>query len=873
MDYSNPQRRQPPLHTSTSSSALSRISTVSDISDFPNYGHDPYGSPITPRRESLVSLQTIDDAPPRAGSPDAGTTSRDGPSGWSSFTGYLGGGGGYEQVPVTGGQPPPARRHSRSYVQERRSLRRTHGAILEEEDGIDLGLINNAASMGSTDRADPVEPAFDLSHTLGPSTWHDEQFMKKLQEQEARGQLTGGLGLGIRADTKMSQSELFATSPVLERAPPLRSFSLARQHSAPRRRATVKQLGQIEANKRGEVIEVIMEEEPRGQSEVDLSLMAGPNTAISNEPGMRQSTYPMKPQRTEVFYPQPDWKPFSMRPPYLLTLILLSLGLGGTQEVVYQMSAREPLLKFHTPSEIPPIEYFAFKFLPTLITVSFGVLWQITDFEVKRLEAFYQLSKERGALAAESINVDYITYFSFLRPFRALHCKHYAVAVSSVATLLANALVPTLGAASINLSPGRNERMANPLGEKSIAIDPLWSRFLTVTLLIIALLGCVLFYQLQTRRSGLLADVKGIAGLASMAVVSHILMDFKDMDVATHKDIHHKLKNHRYVLRNSSLAPDDDNPPTKQERDRYIKDHLSENPHPRMLRTWGAVPLLIGIMLFLGLIPTFLFTRATVVTDRAPWIPTALAVCIKLSWGGLETDVRMMEPYYILSRRHAPPRTLTLDYTAMPFGWVAIRAFLNRHWLVFFVGLGTVMAEFLTVLVTSLASVDGRDFVAGVRAASGGGACTAGGSGGDDGAEACDAGEINAGQETELSFWVSLGLAAFVLLYMWLVASVAFGRRRRVFLPRQPNTIASVLAFIHQSKMLYDFVGAAKLSNAEMGRRLDGIGKTYGLGWFQGRDGQPHCGVDEEELLSRYKFGYDYSKATNPWEERHVDWL
>jgi hypothetical protein len=574
---------------------------------------------------------------------------------------------------------------------------------------------------------------------------------------------------------------------------------------------------------------------------------------------MRQTTFPTKTQRKEIFYPQPDWKPFSMRWPYLLGLIVLSVGLGGAQEVIYQVSARKPLMTFRTPSEIPPAEYFAFKFLPTIIAVSYGVLWQITDFEVKRLEAFYQLSKEGGALAAESINVDYITHWNFLRPFRALYCRHYAVFVSSIATLLANALVPTLGAASIMLSPSREERLKNPLNEKSIIVSPVYSRILTVTLLLIAVLGCVLFYQLQSRKSGLLADVKGIAGLASMAVVSHILMDFKDMDVATHKDIHHRLKDHRYVLRNSSLAPDDDNPPTKTERDRFTKSHLSENPHPVMLRAAGAVPFLVGIGLFLAFIPIFLFTKATILTDRAPWIITAMAVCVKLSWGSLETDIRLMEPYYILSRRHAPPRTLTLDYTAMPFGWVAAAALANGHWVVFFVGFGSVLAEFFTVLATSLATVEGRDFVAVLD---------------DNKIHDPDAGEdIDAGQETTVSFWVTLGMAVLILVYMFVTAAVVFVRRRKVFLPRQPNTIASVLAFIHQSKMLYDFVGTAKMNGAQMGRRLDEIGKTYGLGWFKGRDGLPHCGVDEEELLSRYRFEYDYSKATNPWEERPVDWL
>ncbi|KAK3945915.1 hypothetical protein QBC46DRAFT_370317 [Diplogelasinospora grovesii] len=879
MDYSYsgpPRRPRQPLHSGASSNSLSRISTVSDITDFEGYVGDGSTSPIRPR-PSLVSLQSSYDG--NSGPGQAQTnyeSSRDGGQiytspqvGWAPFTGYTGytgTNGGYEPVAtvgVGGGGPVPTRKQSRPFVSHAMSLRRQqqYATIPEEENGFDLGLIKSAAPIATHEEEvplspvvvrDPSEPAFDLSSVLGPTTKADEAFMRRLQEEEAQGKLTGGLGLGIRTETTLTASALIsATSPMSERAPLGRSFSRVRQPGLGRT-STVKQLAQSEADKRGEVIEVILEDDiippAHDPSDVDISDMTGPNIAE----GMRQSTFPTKRARSQVFYPQPDWKPFSMRSSYLLTLIVLSMGLGGAQEVLYQTSLRGPLVKFNSPSEIPTGQYFAFKFLPTLIAVSYGVLWQITDFEVKRLEAFYQLSKEGGALAAESINVDYITNFNFLRPFQALHCKHYAVAVSSIASLLATALVPTLGAAAIYLYPDRDTRRLTPDGEKQILISAVWSRMLTTVLFVIAFLGCILFYQLKSRKSGLLSDVKGIAGLASMATVAHILMDFKDMDVATHKDIHQRLKNHRYVLRNSALAPDDAHPPSKQERERYTSNSLSENPQPLMLRAKGAVPFIVGIALFLCLVPIFLFTPATVVTDRAPWFVTALAVCIKLSWGSLETDVRMMEPYYILSRRHAPPKTLTLDYTAMPFGWVAFQGLKNGHWLVFFVGFGTVMTEILTILVTSLATVEGRDFI------------TQGDT------------DINAGQETVVSFWISLGCSAFILTYMGIVASITFARRQRVFLPRQPNTIASVLAYIHQSKMLYDFVNTSKLNNAEMTKRLEelneGKGKTYGLGWFQGRDGQSHCGVDEEELLSGYKFGYDYSRATKPWEET-VEWL
>ncbi|KAL2017628.1 hypothetical protein VTK56DRAFT_1896 [Thermocarpiscus australiensis] len=866
------------LPSVTSASSFSRTSTVSDFTDLGSFQDDTAGLPLLQARPSLVSLQSDGDGQSLSGSEkrNGGYVYASAPSGLSTLASHSHNGGYIPVASPVGVAPLPKR--SRSYAHRR------HEAISEEEHGIDLGLMSSATPLGCGD----INPsaqfssalAVDLSSILGPTTRADEDFTRTLQEQEAQGKLTGGLGLGIKTDFTLTESALLAASPVSERA---LSRTLSRAGRPLNRTETVKRLGQSEANKRGEVIEVLLEDDIPPQSKVDISLVSGHDTAEPVPFVMRKTTFPAKSTNSKVFYPQPNWKPFSMTWPYLLLLVVLSLGLGAAAEVLYRSSTENPLVRFRSPSEIPTAQYFAIKFLPMLVAVSYGVLWQITNFDVMRLEPFYQLSKEGGALAAESINVDYLTQFNLFRPFRALHCRHYAVAVSSVASLLANTMVPMLGAACIVLSPDRDTRLRFPNAEKRILIHHIWSRLLTVVFSVIAFLGCILFYQLHTRRSGLLADVKGIAGIASMATVSHILMDFKDMDVATHQDIHRKLRHHRYVLRNSSLAPDDDlHPPSQLERDRYTRNHLSANPHPLMLRRAGAVPLITAILLFTALLPTVLFTPATALTDRAPWAVTLTAVCIKLGWGALETDVRVTEPYYLLWRRHAPPKTLALDYTAVPFGGVAALGLANRHWLVFFVGFGTVLAEVLTVLVTSLATVEGRVFVAalmGGRPDTGAAtsATTAEGQGqgqGDGGLRGDEADDvINAGQETVPSFWVSLAVALLILLYMGAVAAVVYVRRRRAFLPRQPNTIASVLAYIHQSKMLYDFVGTAKLSSAAMVRKLEALGKTYGLGWFRGRDGQSHCGVDEEELLSGFKIGYDYSRATKPWEETEVNWL
>ncbi|ATY65630.1 hypothetical protein A9K55_001538 [Cordyceps militaris] len=821
---------------------------------------------------STVNVSPFSDQPPL-------------PSRRPSWRGPLSYAGSQRYAPLVGdhetARPAPGRRSSATSFRSRSSYAPSIGSTIPEhgdDDSYAMTLLAHPAAMGMTPLSHqhhrqlsdetPLSPVgFDVGSALGPLSTNDNEYMAQWQQQEAQGMLSGGLGAGFRADATLRDAELLATTTPTSARSMSRSFTFRRPSKLPTRAETIKTRGQDEADRLGRVIEVIIEE-----PSADLSSVEGSHMALHEQSPdeRRRSTLlataaaaaatPMR----QIFFPKPNWKPWSMRWPHLTLLVLVSIGLAVMQEVLFRRFHNSPILTFHSPKEVKPLIYFAVKFLPTLAAVVYGVLWQFTDFEVRRLEAFYQLSKDGGALASASVNVDYVTSFNLVRPLRALRLGHYTVAVSSLGTLLAGSLGPTFAAATVILTPSLHERNTHPDAEKTLTFSPTWSRLLTSTLAVCAVLAGVLFVLLQKRRSGLNSDVRGIAGLASMAVVSHILMDFKDMDTATHHDIHHKLKYHRYMLKNSSLAPDDENPTTSQDREKYNDDddalgHMSDNPHPLMLRPAGCVTFILALVAFMGFVPAFVFTDAGVVTDKAPWFATAWAVCLKLSWHGMETAVRMMEPYYILSRRHAPSKTLTLDYTALPFGYLPLRALANGHLVVFFVGFGSILAEFLTVFVTGLTTADGQGFVNAYRR--------------EDGSSSPDnAKSIYAGQDTLVSFTVSFGLTMFVLLYMTVVATVVFARRRHPFLPRQPNTIASVLAFIHQSKMLYSFVGTAKLNSTEMAKRLREMGEraggapvTYGLGWFEGRDGQTHCGVDQEELMSTYKHGVDYSMGNKPW--------
>lgn len=865
----------------------SRIASFRDISalDFSNYDEDvsPPESPTLKGRESLVSLQdkSSDSSP---------ESSRSGPARWTRAFSTS---SRHSYHPVADSGEGPCSAHVTTRQAGSGQQKQTHGArhsgpvdtltveaIGEGRESSAMALLSAAAPISGAEEAN-AHPSMILRP--GPASKPVYGQIKTWQEQEQAGQLTGGLGAGFRPASTIKEEELLSpTSPAMKRT---MSFSLRKLS----RSVTVKRLGQIEADRTGQPVQVIIEESGVGDqrsmlsspnlrdSKVDLSFVARDEVPVAmNElrtmTNISTTLSSSKLQRIETFYPQPDWKPFSMRWPYLVSMILLSILLAVFTELLYRHSAKNGLVTFTRPSDIAGIKYFAIKFMPTIMAVTYGVLWQMTEFEVKRLEPFYQLSKEQGATAAESLNVDYITSVIFLRPFRSLQRRHYAVTISTVASLLAVSAVPTLSSAMIVLWPDREERLANPDAVKSISINATWSRLLESVLVVTAILGAALLYQLRRRRSGLLADVKGIAGLAAMANVSHILMDFKDMDVATHKDIHQKLANRRYQLRNSALVPmaydESDDKITKavmgtaqpeQPQDPSANFHLSINPHPLMFRRRGALPFIAGVVLFTVFLPVFLFTAVGNFLDVAPWAVTLMAVGIKLAWGALDTTTRLMEPFHILYRRHAPPKTLTLDYTAMPFAWVAIKALLNKHYLVFAVSFGTVMTEILTVLVASLATVEGSAFTTPSPAFE---------NRSPDGKE----GDIDSGEETVHSFYISLAFAVFILLYMSVVATVVFLRRRHFFLPRQPNTIASVLGYIHQSKMLYDFVGTEKESNAEMGAYLEKVGRTYGLGWFEGRDGRIHCGIDQEEMSASYRHGIDFRRSNMPWVEDFGAW-
>lgn len=536
-----------------------------------------------------------------------------------------------------------------------------------------------------------------------------------------------------------------------------------------------------------------------------------------------------------------------MGKPWLAMLIFIALLLAGIQEFLCQVSIREVkkdpkhggLKAFMKPGELSLIAFFTWKYAPIMTFVFYGILWQMTDFDVKRLEPFYQLSKKSGATAGESLNMDYLTFMSWLVPLRALRHKQYAVIYSSLSTLIASSLVPVLQSASIVTHPPKSERLGKDMKLKSIRVDPPWSRAVTGSLVFVAFSGAALMYAMR-RKSGLQSDPKGIAGIAAMATKSHILTDFRGLDTAPLEKIHKQLRHRRYILHKSSLWQGE------FIRNNREKIHEGSDPRPLMLRKRAGGPFVAFMIAVTVAIPVFMFLDgAGIITEKLPFFMTALATIIRILWNTMNCDVRMLQPFWILAQRHAPAKTLTLDYTGTNPLLLPFKAMFNGHFLVMLIAIGSILAELLTVCVSSI-SVDGKKFLPGH---------------GDVDKEDSEDIDRHNTEQTFRSFWCSFILTLGILIYLIVVALVTYWKRSQKIMPRQIGSIASVLAFIHQSRMLMHFIDTETYDSRKMTSHLEKRGKTFALGWISGRDGDDHLGIDEEEILSEYQYGKDRTKA------------
>ena len=86
-------------------------------------------------------------------------------------------------------------------------------------------------------------------------------------------------------------------------------------------------------------------------------------------------------------------------------------------------------------------------------------------------------------------------------------------------------------------------------------------------------------------------------------------------------------------------------------------------------------------------------------------------------------------------------------------------------------------------------------------------------------------------------------IAVFLPAVGWTYAALHGG-----FLCHQPTTLAGIFAAIYAGRLADDFGATAALSSRARARAMHAAGHSYGYGWFVGKDGRNHVGIDREPL-------------------------
>ncbi|KAJ5583126.1 hypothetical protein N7535_001746 [Penicillium sp. DV-2018c] len=152
----------------------------------------------------------------------------------------------------------------------------------------------------------------------------------------------------------------------------------------------------------------------------------------------------LAPFRSQTSRKPGSWRPLALRPPYLLSLISLMLSMLLALEALRQYSDREGgLLFFAYTEDVSPIQSFCYNYLPIIIALVLVLVWTVTDFDVLRLEPYFQLSRPEGAPAAV-LFINYNFGQTILTPINAARRRHWVVLWISFVTLSIRIILPAL---------------------------------------------------------------------------------------------------------------------------------------------------------------------------------------------------------------------------------------------------------------------------------------------------------------------------------------------------------------------------------------------------------------------------------------------
>ncbi|CZS94144.1 uncharacterized protein RAG0_04191 [Rhynchosporium agropyri] len=173
------------------------------------------------------------------------------------------------------------------------------------------------------------------------------------------------------------------------------------------------------------------------------------------------------------------WKPVTLRAPILGAFIFISLAIITGLEVLYVISLRPENgggLAFAADTDsLSTATSFGYLYLPTIIAVCYSIIWSWVDLDVKRLEPWFQLSRDGGATAEESLLLQYPYDFLPFIPFTAFKKKHWGVFYAGLIMIMVFWIITPLQSAIFNTETVSRHRTVDIV--TSATLKPLAQQF------------------------------------------------------------------------------------------------------------------------------------------------------------------------------------------------------------------------------------------------------------------------------------------------------------------------------------------------------------------------------------------------------------
>ncbi|KAL8646510.1 MAG: hypothetical protein Q9226_006820 [Calogaya cf. arnoldii] len=178
-------------------------------------------------------------------------------------------------------------------------------------------------------------------------------------------------------------------------------------------------------------------------------------------------------------------------------------------------------------------EYFIGAFLPTILAVLFTIPWYILFVAVQEMEPFYQLTKPQGALACDSICLDYRASVNMIATFKAGLRGHFAVLWAGLCSIVVLALAPLasetvfigfVGEGRCTATSSRDT--CNP----QLSVYPVAARAVQGILVFVAVFTICLAITTSRRNSSVYANPSSIAGIATLFQNPSLIEEFRQLD-------------------------------------------------------------------------------------------------------------------------------------------------------------------------------------------------------------------------------------------------------------------------------------------------------------------------------------------------------